>query len=102
MYQTIMMAELEAKLKKQTPFILDVREVEEFVDGHIPGALNTPVSQFITHLATLEKQTSYFIVCHSGSRSAMVAEFLGKQGYRATNVLGGMTAYRGKLAFGKK
>jgi rhodanese-related sulfurtransferase len=42
------------------------------------------------------------VVCHSGNRSQAVSAYLGKQGYQVTNVMGGMSTYRGQKAFGLK
>ena len=100
MYKTVMMNELEQLLKKETIHILDVREPEEYEEGHIPGAVLTPISDFMKHLHKIEKANHYYVVCYSGARSQVVADYLGKNGYQVTNVMGGMSLYRGPLAYG--
>jgi rhodanese-related sulfurtransferase len=101
MYTTIMMNDLEQQLKKAPVHILDVREPEEYEEGHIPGAILAPISQFMAHIGKLNKQHHYHVVCYSGARSQVVAEYLGKQGFQVTNVMGGMSMYRGSLDTGK-
>jgi rhodanese-related sulfurtransferase len=100
MYKTIMMNELEQLLKKGPVQILDVREPEEYEEGHIAGAMLTPISEFMKHIDKVQKDQTYYVVCYSGARSQVVAEYLGKQGYQVVNVMGGMSTYRGQVTTG--
>ena len=102
MYKTILMPELESLIKQKSVNIIDVREVDEYTMGHISGALLCPVSEFMTHLSKLSKNKPYYVVCHSGSRSQAVCDYLGKQGYQVTNVMGGMSTYKGLMVTGLK
>jgi rhodanese-related sulfurtransferase len=102
MYKTVMMNEVEQIMKKGPIDVLDVREPEEYEEGHIPGAILAPISEFLNHIAKVEKTKHYYVVCYSGARSQVVAEYLGKQGYQVTNVMGGMSTYRGQQAKGLK
>jgi rhodanese-related sulfurtransferase len=102
MYKTVMMNEVEQAMKKGHIDVLDVREPEEYEEGHIPGAILTPISEFMNHIEKVDKAKHYYVVCYSGARSQVVAEYLGKQGYQVTNVMGGMSTYRGKKATGLK
>lgn len=102
MYKTVMMNELEQAMKKGPVRVLDVREPEEYEEGHIPGAILAPISEFMNHLHKVEKNHHYYVVCYSGARSQVVAEYLGKQGYQVTNVMGGMSTYRGKVSQGQE
>ncbi len=94
-----MMFELEQTMKKQKVNVLDVREIDEYNEGHIPGAIHTPMSEFMNHLDKIKKNESYYVVCYSGSRSQVVAGYLGNNGYQVINVLGGMSTYKGKLDY---
>jgi len=101
-YKTVMMNELELVMKKSLVQVLDVRELDEYEMGHIPGAILAPLSEFMDHVDKVDKTKHYFVVCHSGSRSQAVAEYLSKQGYQVTNVMGGMSTYRGLQTKGLK
>ena len=101
MYKTVMMNDLEQLLKKGPVNVLDVREIDEYEEGHIPGALLTPISSFMNYVSKIDKDKEYYVVCYSGARSQVVAEYLGKNGYKVTNVMGGMSLYRGKLETGE-
>jgi len=48
--------------------VVDVRETHEFVAGHIPGALNLPLSRFDPGELPAGRQV--VLVCQAGGRSA--------------------------------
>ncbi|OJG11996.1 hypothetical protein RU94_GL002327 [Enterococcus asini] len=75
-----------------------MREVDEFANGHIPEATNLPLSELGARFEELDKGQNYYVICHSGARSANASNFLSQQGYQVTNVLGGMSAWKGDIA----
>ncbi len=101
MYKTVMMNDLEQAMKKGNVDVIDVREPEEYEEGHIPGAVLAPISEFLNHIKKIDKNKHYYVVCYSGARSQVVAEYLGKNGFDVTNVMGGMSMYRGKIDTGE-
>ena len=60
--------------------IIDVREVFEYVVGHIPGSKNIPLSEFVDRVAEVPKE-NVLVVCRSGGRSAEAARYLLHNGY---------------------
>jgi rhodanese-related sulfurtransferase len=77
------------------PLVVDVRELGEVVTGRIDGAVILPLSQFVARFRELPVDRPLMIVCQSGNRSGMATAFLAANGYQAaTNVTGGMTAWR--------
>lgn len=97
MYKTVMTFELEQIMKKEKVNIIDCREEDEYSEGHMPGAINMPLSAFLDYLHLIDKSKAYYVVCYSGSRSQTAAQYLGNQGYKVTNVMGGMSIYRGPI-----
>ena len=72
--------------------ILDVREQEEFEDGHIQGATLIPVGQ-IFDLAPIElpdKNVPVLVYCRSGRRSLEAAGKLVELGYSRVYEMGGI------------
>ena len=78
--------------------LLDVRTVEEYRDGHIPGSRNVPL-QAIDKIASVaeNKDTALFVYCYSGARSRQAAGLLQRMGYTNVNNIGGIAAYAGKV-----
>ena len=75
--------------------LIDVREVDEFVSGHTPGAINIPMGEIGEHLGELTTtEGDIYIMCERGGRSAKVCEYLVQQGVDPINVDGGMEAWR--------
>jgi len=68
--------------------LIDVRETYEFEAGHVPGAVNLPMSTLGERLHELPDGT-FDVICQVGGRSARVVEALESRGYDATNVDGG-------------
>lgn len=97
MYKSVGMPEFYQEAKRKQLPIVDVREKDEYARGHIPGAVNFPLSDLGSDFTKLDKNTDYYLVCQSGGRSAMAAEFLSDQGFNVTNVMGGTGSWMGPL-----
>jgi rhodanese-related sulfurtransferase len=61
--------------------LLDVREPEEFTLGHIPGALNIPLSELQDRLDEVPVDQVVVVVCAHGIRSVIAARILAEAGY---------------------
>ena len=89
--------DLAAEVEAKTLNLIDVREADEFASGHLPGAINLPLSDFLERYGELDKDKPYYIICRSGARSAQACAFLEEEGYDVTNVAGGTIAWLGDL-----
>jgi rhodanese-related sulfurtransferase len=77
-----------------TPLLVDVRELNEFRQLRVPGAVLVPLSDFAAAHARLPKDRPLLLMCASGKRSLVAAEYLSRNGYPdVTNVEGGITAW---------
>lgn len=90
--------DLAQKLQQNKTQLIDVREVNEFRSGHIKGARNIPLSQ-IDRFSTTSSNKIY-VICQSGMRSKKAYKILEKKGLDVTNVMGGMSAWKGKTVRG--
>ncbi|WP_296089512.1 rhodanese-like domain-containing protein [Alloprevotella tannerae] len=72
--------------------ILDVRQPEEFAEGHLAQAINLDwlnQTAFINGLAKLNKQKTYYVYCRSGRRSQAAAGKLKTEGFQVIDLKGG-------------
>lgn len=69
--------------------LVDVREDDEYIDGHVAGALTIPLSTIPDRFAELPTEGPVYVICALGGRSARAAEFLQAQGLTAINIAGG-------------
>src|SRR4051795_12527556 len=86
-----------AKLQNREAVIIDVRDKDEYDEGHIPNALN--LSRGTIELDIEEKvpdpNAVVIVHCGGGGRSALAAESLKKMGYKNVRSLaGGFKAWK--------
>lgn len=79
--------------QKQKPYLLDVRQPEEYRSGHIPGAKLLPLGDLRSRMNELPKDREILVVCHSGNRSLSATRQLVSAGFNAVNLRGGMIAW---------
>jgi molybdopterin/thiamine biosynthesis adenylyltransferase/rhodanese-related sulfurtransferase len=79
--------------------VVDVRETEEFVAGHIPGAVHVPRSYLETRIEGAignDRDRPVVLYCQSGNRSAFAAHTMAKDlGYTdVASMAGGITLWK--------
>lgn len=74
-------------------YIVDVREAHEFAAGHLPGAVNVPMSALPRTYRDLPMDRRLYLVCEVGVRSGQAADALAAAGWDAVNVTGGTQAW---------
>lgn len=75
--------------------LLDVREKDDFEEGHIPGAEHADLNTLQFYHAA--KDTPIFVYCYRGTRSALAAEILRRAGFEEVRDLGGIDWYTGPV-----
>jgi len=97
-YVTIGIDEVQPR-QSNGAIVVDVREVEEFEEGHISGAINVPLSEFKKgNRADLDSDKgTYIVICRSGNRSKEVSDILFEEGYDVVNVSEGMSSWSGEV-----
>jgi rhodanese-related sulfurtransferase len=79
------------------PILIDVRELDEYISGHVPGAINIPLSELVGRESECGLGDTVYVICQAGGRSARACEHLSQQAnlqnVTFVNVLGGTGAW---------
>ncbi|MGH8871868.1 MAG: pyridoxal-phosphate dependent enzyme [Acidimicrobiia bacterium] len=84
------------RMGAERPFVVDVRQPEEFARGHIPGAVNIPLLELPDNqdLLPTGHDIPVLTVCGRGNISLPGVLYLNSLGYRdAHSITGGMAAW---------
>lgn len=73
--------------------VIDVREVHEYVEAHVPGVRLVPLGTVADAVDDLPADETLYVICHSGARSLRAADFLNANGLTAVSVAGGTSAW---------
>jgi rhodanese-related sulfurtransferase len=82
-----------SKLNSNGFLLLDVRDEDEYQQGHIPGAKNIPLGQLRGRLSELPQEREIRLYCAGGQRAYYASRLLTQQGFRAQNLPGGYQTY---------
>lgn len=66
--------QLHDMMAKGEALVVDVREVNEFAEGHIPGAVNMPLSTFQASKLPDAQGKTLVLNCLGGKRSGMALD----------------------------
>ena len=83
-------------LNHEDGVVVDVCEPKEFQAGHVPKAINLPLSALSNRLRELDryKNKPVIVACRSGNRSMKGAVILRKHGFATVyNLSGGLLAW---------
>ena len=81
---------------QQAPYIIDIRGANDYALGHVPGAVNVPAADLLSHVeANVSSATDdIVVVCYSGQSAAFGTSLLKLAGYsNAKSLLFGMTSW---------
>jgi rhodanese-related sulfurtransferase/rubrerythrin len=96
--ETLAPSEVKAILDRDNKgefLLLDVRQPEEYEDGHIPGAMLIPLGELEARQAELERGRKIITYCRSGHRSMAAAIALCGLGFKDILTLeGGLLNWR--------
>ncbi len=82
-----------AKKGKDICVVVDTRSEDEFLCGHIPGAINIPESQLLASLDKFSKEKEYYLCSKTGECSQEAAANLQNRGIKAFALIGGYVGW---------
>lgn len=96
-FDTIRANDIVKYIGKSNVIIIDLREREEYVAGHIPSAINIPYEELEDRKRDLHRNHLLIFYCDRGNISLLAARDLLKDGYNIKSLYGGIRAYNGKI-----
>jgi molybdopterin/thiamine biosynthesis adenylyltransferase/rhodanese-related sulfurtransferase len=80
----------------EPPLLVDVRELDEWSEGHLPGAIHVPRGNLESRIERAADRTRPIILyCQSGNRSVFAAKTLADLGYEnVVSLAGGYTDWK--------
>ena len=77
---------------EEDAFIIDVRELDEYEEGHIINSINIPLSIIgsISDIPEINKDSKIIVYCRSGNRSKSAQSRLNSLGYTNVYDMGGI------------
>ncbi|WP_202710673.1 rhodanese-like domain-containing protein [Sporosalibacterium faouarense] len=100
-YETIDSRGLQKRKKESDISIIDIRETDEYVNGHIPGAISHPLSNLKNSIEELDKKEEYYLVCRTGRRVQMSTKIFAESGFEhIIKVIPGMSEWHGDIESG--
>jgi hydroxyacylglutathione hydrolase len=85
---------LKEKIEVNELVVVDVREDEEWHEGHIEGARHIYVGEIPERSEELPRDKALATICHVGYRGSLAASILKQKGYTVYNLLGGINAWK--------
>jgi rhodanese-related sulfurtransferase len=87
------MREVPAADVPDRAYIVDVREDDEWLAGHVPDAQHIPLGSLGELCGQIPRDRDVYLICRSGVRSARAAQALNAAGWQALNVGDGMQGW---------
>ena len=80
-----------AELFNLDTFLIDVRETDEYVDGHISGAIHIPLNEVPSRVEEFRNPQGgvTYVICKVGGRSASACDYLAQKSLNVINIAGG-------------
>lgn len=90
----VTVTEVDKAIEQDTHTVVDVREPDEWQEGHIAEAVHIPLGELSSRAGELPAGKPVFTVCRSGKRSITAIEILESAGVQgAKSMAGGMIAW---------
>jgi len=92
--------DLNSELMTGDPYVIDIRNADDFNTGHIQGAVNLSAGAVISHLesAVLSGDEKVVITCYTGQTAGFVTSLVRLAGFDAYSLKWGMSSWNAACA----
>ena len=88
--------------RKENLYVLDVRSLDEYLSGTIPGSVHIPYDVLSDNLPTEDRSARFVVYCLSGGRSRTAVRTLRSLGFENVVDFGGINRWGGELEYPKR
>lgn len=94
-YHKISQEEVKRLMDEGSGYVIDVREQYEYDEGHIKGAILSPLGNIQNDISNIteDKDTLILVYCRSGNRSQTATNALVEIGYTNVHDFGGIVTW---------
>lgn len=87
--------QISKQVENKEIVLIDVREKDEWDDGHIEGAKHIPLGSLNAEAVNdLSKDSKIYTYCRSGGRAGRAAQILQNMGFKNTQNMGGVIEWQ--------
>ena len=86
--------DVEKLADDENALFLDVQTRGEYDAAHLAGAVNIPVDELRGRMNELDKSKTVYVNCYSGLRSYIACRMLSANGFKCSNLAGGIRFYK--------
>ncbi|MDO8750117.1 MAG: rhodanese-like domain-containing protein [Dehalococcoidia bacterium] len=79
-FKRISVDQAKRMLDRGDSVVVDVRRLDEWVTGHVKGAIHIPVDDVLNRVDELPKDKNLLFICAAGVRSALACEMAAAMG----------------------
>ncbi|WP_029906069.1 thiosulfate sulfurtransferase GlpE [Prevotella sp. 10(H)] len=80
-FKRISFNQAKEKLNDPETILVDIRDSDSFIEGHIRGAIHLPQESLPLFVISTNKITPIMVMCYHGNSSQAIADFLVQQGF---------------------
>ena len=101
MAYTLGPVELKEIIQKENTVLIDVRDKEDFEEGHIPQAISIPRAELDHRLVELSKDNLHIVYCYNQQchLGACACRFLAVNGFKCMHLDGGYKTWTEDFRF---
>ncbi|KAI4451976.1 Thiosulfate sulfurtransferase GlpE [Eubacterium plexicaudatum ASF492] len=92
-FELIKCKDAPSYLERRDTFFVDLRDPEQYMEYHLPGARNFPYEYMEEWEHRLPKTGKIIFYCEHGNLSLMAAKRLSRRGYRVGALIGGVECF---------
>lgn len=95
-FELIKCKDAPSYLNRRDTFFVDLRQPEQYMDYHLPGAYNYPYERLSEWERRLPAGKKIVLYCEHGNLSLMAAKRLARHGYHVAALIGGVECFKMK------